>query len=792
MSRQRHRRTHKQHSAGEGHGGAAFAGQEPSNGRAVSAGPAVFLRQVLGGLLILAGLVVVYQLPGPNLVYLLLSAGLVALLLWRPDSWLVVVPAVVPTLDPGLWSGRLFFNEMDALVLIVVGAFLVGQKSFSFRSLGLPPRIYLLFLLVALIGTAIALVPPPAFTSHTPFDYLSPYNAVRVVRPMIWALLLWWPLAFAWQRSSGRCAELLLSGFAIGLIGFGTIVLWERGVFLAIVSSFNIYAILEALLDTTTAYRVTGVFAEMHTGGTAVDAYLSLAVPLACAGTIVQRNWPLRLLCFIALLVGLYAAMATFSRGLYLALGLSLAYYLFVFVGKVQEQIGLRSGTKAIILLSLIVLLGVAYASFVLAGYFALGLVLFTFFAVVALRYALPARLNLVFLAAVAVLGTLVFLQLQGAFVESRYNPQAAAHAALLGGIVTLLVLATAVPLAMVVRPIARPVYAFPALAVFAVICVVAIPPFTGYRMETRFATAQQDFAGRLDHWATTFGFLGESPLSYVFGIGPGAFPRHYFWSDRRREERISYLFAREDGETFLRLSGGDFNMTQKLPIRPDTTYRLEARVRAMSEGASFVLSLCPKLVLFFHRWQPNCLRAGERPAEVGVWEELSVEVDSGRLGAYWPFSLPPTLMLSSGGMIDVTDVRILNDWDNLVANGDFSDAGDYWIMASDFNHLSWHAKNLFLHVLVENGVLGLALFLAAILLALVRLKRARPSQALLANGLVAALLSFLLVGLFGTLIDNTRPALLFYVILLWALSFRRGELPTAGVRRPAHSVRRS
>lgn len=791
MTRLRNRRT-RQDPARDGLGETAFAAQAPGEGQSATAGPGVLLRQALGALLILAGLVTVYQLPGPSLIYLLLSVGLVAVLLWRPESWLLVLPAVVPTLDPGLWTGRLFFNEMDALVLIVVGSFLVGQKAFSFRSLGVPPRIYLLFLLVASIGTAIALLPPPAFTSHTPFDYLSPYNAVRVVRPMLWALLLWWPLAYAWQRNSGRCAELLLSGFAIGLIGFGTIILWERGVFLAIVSSFNPYAILEALLDTTTAYRVTGVFAEMHTGGTAVDAYLSLAVPLACAGTIVQRKWPLRLLCFVALLVGLYAAMATFSRALYLALGLSLAYYLFVFVGKVQEQIGLRSRTKTVILLSLLVLLGVAYASFVLAGYFALGLVLFTFFAVVGLRYALPDRLNVAFFAVAGVLGALIFFQLQGTFVESRYNPLASGQASLVAGIVTLLVLATSVPLAMAVRPIARPVYAFPALAVFAMICLVAIPPFTGYRMETRFATAQQDFTGRLDHWATTFGFLGESPLSYAFGISPGAFPRHYFWSDRRREERISYVFSQEGGESFLRLSGGDFNVTQKLPIRPETNYRLEARVRAMSEGANLVVSLCPKLVLFFHRWQPNCLRASERPAEVGQWQELSVEVNSGRLGAYWPFSLPPTVMLSSGGMVDVTDVRVSNDWENLVANGDFSSAGDYWIMASDFNHLSWHAKNLFLHVLVENGVLGLLFFLAAILLALARLSRARASQALLANGLVAALLSFLLVGLFGTLIDNTRPALLFYLVLLWALTFRRGDVATAAARRQPQARRRS
>ena len=108
--------------------------------------------------------------------------------------------------------------------------------------------------------------------------------------------------------------------------------------------------------------------------------------------------------------------------------------------------------------------------------------------------------------------------------------------------------------------------------------------------------------------------------------------------------------------------------------------------------------------------------------------------------------------------------------------------------MASDYNHLSWHAKNLILHFFVENGIIGLAAFVAAMGLAVARLSRAKASQALLAHGLIAALISFLLVGLFGTLVDNTRPALLFYMTLLWALSFRRTEARRTEARRASAS----
>ena len=54
-----------------------------------------------------------------------------------------------------------------------------------------------------------------------------------------------------------------------------------------------------------------------------------------------------------------------------------------------------------------------------------------------------------------------------------------------------------------------------------------------------------------------------------------------------------------------------------------------------------------------------------------------------------------------------------------LLGNGDFQHGNDRWFFTSDRHHLPWHAKNLWLHVYFEQGVLGLLIFSALLVFAL-------------------------------------------------------------------------
>jgi hypothetical protein len=99
----------------------------------------------------------------------------------------------------------------------------------------------------------------------------------------------------------------VLAGLAL-VVG---VVLWER---LAYPGLFNF----------STHYRTTAMFWEMHVGGAAIDAYLTLAAPFvvwALWASRKLRHWlPLALLALLTC----YAVLTTFSRGVYLGVGLPL------------------------------------------------------------------------------------------------------------------------------------------------------------------------------------------------------------------------------------------------------------------------------------------------------------------------------------------------------------------------------------------------------------------------------------------------------------------------------------
>ena len=78
--------------------------------------------------------------------------------------------------------------------------------------------------------------------------------------------------------------------------------------------------------------------------------------------------------------------------------------------------------------------------------------------------------------------------------------------------------------------------------------------------------------------------------------------------------------------------------------------------------------------------------------------------------------------------------------------------------------------KNLFFHVLFEQGFLGLLLFSALVIYAMVRLGRAAWCGDVFGLTLFASLAGFLSVGLVDSLIDETRLGFLFYFLLLTGL----------------------
>jgi tellurite resistance protein TehA-like permease len=107
-----------------------------------------------------------------------------------------------------------------------------------------------------------------------------------------------------------------------------------------------------------------------------------------------------------------------------------------------------------------------------------------------------------------------------------------------------------------------------------------------------------------------------------------------------------------------------------------------------------------------------------------------------------------------------------------------------HWFFSSDRHHLPWHMKNAALHVLFEQGLLGLALLGSAVALVLARLSFGRGRDHPLAPAIVAALIGFATVGAFDSLLDAPRIGFIFFTLLLLGLGLR--ALPGEGVARVA------
>jgi VanZ family protein len=245
---------------------------------------------------------------------LLLGAAYLAYaaLLWtRPQYLLIAVPAALPLLDLAPWSGRFFFDAFDGLIVIslLVGYARVARVG---RRRTRPDAVWGLVLLLLGLATAIAtvrgLMPLPALDADAFARYGSAYNALRVAKPVVWALLLYGLIARLAAAHDVR--RLFGCGIVAGTSGVVAVVLWERWAF-------------PGLWNFADVYRVTGPFSQMHTGGADLETWLTLGLPFVLL-LFADHRLRVRVFAAVLLLVASYSLMVTFARIAYVAYAIAL------------------------------------------------------------------------------------------------------------------------------------------------------------------------------------------------------------------------------------------------------------------------------------------------------------------------------------------------------------------------------------------------------------------------------------------------------------------------------------
>lgn len=248
----------------------------------------------------------------PSLLLLLLGVCGLAVW-WRPVYALALIPAALPVLELAPWSGRFYWDEFDLLQVVCISIALARRPVSSASTWRIRP-LSLAFVLLALslgLSTLRAMSPWQGFDLNSFSNYYSPYNALRIIKGALWAVLF----VVLWRRLADRGPErtrALCAGMAAGLALTVAFVLWERSQ-------------MVSLLDVSSDFRVSGPIAAMHKGGAYLECWLAVSSAFVMAWVVRTPHVLGRLLGLVLLAATGYAVMVTFSRNGYAALVVALA-----------------------------------------------------------------------------------------------------------------------------------------------------------------------------------------------------------------------------------------------------------------------------------------------------------------------------------------------------------------------------------------------------------------------------------------------------------------------------------
>lgn len=309
-----------------------------------------------------------------------------------------------------------------------------------------------------------------------------------------------------------------------------------------------------------------------------------------------------------------------------------------------------------------------------------------------------------------------------------------------------------------------------------------------GTYMTDRFSTGDQDMDTRLAHWQLSSNML-RSPADWWLGKGLGRFPANYSLAGKPEQHPGDYRLKMQDGDAYITLTGGlhtngwgeIFRVSQRV-AEPGASAIVTARVRA-EKDVVLHFEVCEKHLLYGQGCVGKDVGVKGTP---DVWQDIRVEMKgkgASRGSWYAPRLLVFSMAMDSrGGLADLDNVVLSRaDGQQLLSNSGFSNGMAHWFFSSDRNHMPWHTKSMFMHVLFDQGVVGALLGGLLLTGALWRTSMGSARHHPLAPALAGGLIGFLVVGLFDSLIDVPRLAWLFYLLVLVAL--------TLPVKRPGQVI---
>jgi O-antigen ligase len=641
-------------------------------------------------------------------------AALWVLELAYAGAWLFVVPAALPALDLSPWSGWTTFDELDLLILAMFAGSYAriawrGQFANRWRTHRLQPpaAAALLFGAFSLLAFWRGVNAGGGWSFGWYQDETGTLNSLRVAKSSLYAGLALPLVLGELRKDEQRTLRRVGLGMLCGLAVVSIAALSERVSY-------------PGLLNLTSRYRTTALFWEMRVGGGAIDAYLALATPFVAWALWSGRPPGRWLAAALLALLAAYACLTTFSRGLYIALAVSLLMLGLLLLARradLDASSRWRRGAR-------LALVNVFFAALLVAAY---------------ARRGYPG-LALVLLA----LGAL------GLFVARAAGLRMAAAA----GLAVALMGEGAVF----------------ATGSFMLARLTAVEDDYGNRLEHwQAGVATLD---SLENWLFGRG-LGRLPALYA------ALPASELSGRIGLVDADGSHAVRIEGPATQRRLGGLYGLTQRVAL--SARYRAQLDVRAV-RPTDLVLQVCERHLLYDRRcqgvfvrlvrttagWQRIDVALHGPPVRAGEWITARTAV----------FELS---VVNAGGEVETRRLALTGpDGRPLLRNGDLIDGLAHWQRAAQEYFVPWHIDNLYLELLVERGAPALLAFLA---LAFIALRSGWRATAPAAPFMLAALVGGLVVGGVSSVLDTPRVAFLLQLLMLILVLLGRARIHACPVR---------
>jgi hypothetical protein len=322
-----------------------------------------------------------------------------------------------------------------------------------------------------------------------------------------------------------------------------------------------------------------------------------------------------------------------------------------------------------------------------------------------------------------------------------------------------------------------------------------AVVAFTaGAYMANRFSTSSVDLQTRLNHWREGIGRLKGA--EWLAGKGLGTFYATSLADPASVEPPGAYGVKQTADGPLLVVSAPRvrylafyelMRVTQRVTLQPHTNYLLKITTRSPA-ATDLHAEVCEKHLLYAGECR---IFDAHAPVSTDRFTTVDFGFDSGNLGESHLAGVRPIFLAIApgepGGVLEVQRLQLLGPGGvDLLANGRFTDGTTRWFSSSDRLHLPWHIKNVILDVLLDQGLIGLALFTLLVGGALLRTGFGRARRHPDAPFVAAAIVGYLAVGMFDSLLDVPRVTFLFYLVTLTGLALRSPRAVAAQPTAPA------